>query len=331
LRQLKAVTDQKIDELGRENWNLQSALTDLEQTVADNGETIKKLKRDLVSAKQDLKTVESTSSLSESSLKSEHDQAFEALQQRAQQIQKQLNDHIANLTAQLGQAADNIAVHESTIDKLQKQVRAQQKAIAEKNQQVVDLQNAKESELAQLVSQTRIEKENLTESYENAISELKTQCDAHRSDVERVAHDLGLAEEVIHKAKSTIVAAKREKAKLQKELQSLHERMERDSEVTQAMIKSATLSAETTANEKVREFKAKNENERRRLFALAADEFRSFFNAAEAIDERSYRGLLHRVKTELKRLSDSDAVVRRLVGASPKQSTDDAVAQVLVP
>jgi hypothetical protein len=50
----------------------------------------------------------------------------------------------------------------------------------------------------------------------------------------------------------------------------------------------------------------------------------------EPVDEESFRGLLSRVRNELKRLIESEAVIRRLIGAGPRQSTDDAVARLLI-
>jgi chromosome segregation ATPase len=231
------------------------------------------------------------------------------------------------LTAQIDNAAETIASNESSIARLQKLVQTGHKALAEKNQQLYELQNAKDSEIAKITSHYQNEKENLVQAYEKALTELRAQCDAHRSDLEKIAQEFADSESRNRRAKASILSLKREKMKLENELKALTETTNRDSQIAQAMIKNAQLTAESTASQKIQEAKAKFEDEKRRLFSVPAEEFRAFANAAAPIDERSYRALLGRVRNELKRLADSEAVVRRLVGAGPKQSTDDAIAR----
>jgi hypothetical protein len=83
------------------------------------------------------------------------------------------------------------------------------------------------------------------------------------------------------------------------------------------MMKNVAVTAESNAVQKIQEATAKFENEKRRLFSLAADKFISYFNVSATIDERAYQTLLRKVKSDLKRLSQSESVVRRLVGPDP--------------
>ena len=78
------------------------------------------------------------------------------------------------------------------------------------------------------------------------------------------------------------------------------------------------------------EQKTKWEAEKRRLLAFVADELRQFFNANEAIDERAFRSIITKAKEEITRLQKADSAIRRMVGASTRQTTDDAVAQLVL-
>jgi chromosome segregation ATPase len=169
------------------------------------------------------------------------------------------------------------------------------------------------------------------QSFEAAIAELTKQCEGHRKDLEILSRELAQAEARNRKGKAAILALKKERLQLQGELESLTQKAQRDAEVGRAVVKNAELTAHSRVTQKLQDAKSQYEGEKRRIYSIAADEFRTFFNAADAIDERSYRQLLQRVKGELRRLSDTDVVVRRLVGAAPKQSTDDAVAHLLTP
>jgi chromosome segregation ATPase len=181
-----------------------------------------------------------------------------------------------------------------------------------------------------LAAQSRAEKEGLTASYEAAVQELRKQCELHRGDLERLAQELAASEAKTRKARTAIVNLKRERLQLENDLANANGKHERDIQVNQAMMKDAKLTAQSAASQKMRSAKAKFDDEKRRIFSLAADEFRTFFNACQQIDERSYRILLARVKAEMKRLADSDLVVRRLVGAAPNQTTHDAVARLVI-
>jgi hypothetical protein len=219
--------------------------------------------------------------------------------------------------------------NEATITKLQKQLHASQRALTEKSEQFTELEEAKNAEIQPLPENARSAKASLVETYEVALAELTKQCDDPRKDLETVTRALAESEERNRKAKSVVLALRCERVHLQYEVESLTGKSQRDSEVNRAAIRNAELTAQSTTTQKLQDAKAHFENEKCRIFSVAADAFRTFFNAADSIDDRSYRQLLGRVKNELRRLSDSDVVVRGLVGAAPKQSTDDAVARVL--
>jgi chromosome segregation ATPase len=330
LQALKRSSDQKIDTLTEENAELASTAADLQQRATENAELIKQLKADRTQARQELKNLENAAADSALALRVEQDKASKDHQSESDYIQRQLSEHVQRLTDELTRAGEAIEANESSIAKLQKQLQNTQKQLTDKTGELAELENAKDSELSTLHSQAKAERDNLVRTYEKALTELKDQCDAHRTDLERISVDLARSEERVRKAKSVVCCLKRERCKLGNEIKSLKEKHERDAQVAQATIKSVSLSAESSLSQRVQELKMKFENEKRRLFALAADEFRTFFNAAESIDERSYQALLGRVKTELRRLADSEVAVRRLVGAGPRQATDDAVAQLLI-
>jgi hypothetical protein len=87
---------------------------------------------------------------------------------------------------------------------------------------------------------------------------------------------------------------------------------------------------EAALKEQLHRAKVRHEKEKQRIFAMAADTFIALVEAAEPIDEASYRRLLARVQCQLAKLSQADLAVRRLVGAAPDQPTEDAVTRRIV-
>jgi chromosome segregation ATPase len=319
----------QIEELGHENNGLRQTVDHLERTNQELNDSVKTLKRDLASVKQELKAAQARACDSESLLAREHQNFLDRLNNDHSDLENQLNEHIAKLNYQIETAADTITENEATIAKLEKQLHASQRALAEQAEHLTELEQTHRAEIHQLTNAARFEKENLTQTYEAAIAELTKQYDGHRKDLEIISRDRSETESRNQKARSIILALKRERLQLQNAVESLTTKGQRDAEVSRALVRNAELTAESLLAQKLEDAKAQYESEKRRLFSLAADEFRSFFNAADSIDERSYRQLLGRVKNELRKLSETDVVVRRLVGAAPKQSTDDAVVHLL--
>jgi chromosome segregation ATPase len=310
---------------------LKQTTKEFEITVVELNNTIKSLKKDLFATKQQLKQLEIGAYDSDQSRTRELQNLIDHLRSDHSEVEIQLNEHISRLNQQITTAANTIAENEKNIAKLQKQIHANNRVIAEKSEQLTQREESKNAEIIDITARARLEKEGLVQSYETAFAELTKQCNGHRKDLETVSRELAESESRNQKAKSLIIALKHERLQLQNEVESLTSKAQRDAEVSRAMIRNAELTAHSTATHKLHDAKACFENEKRRLFSLAADEFRTFFNAADSIDERSYRLLLGRVKSELKRLSESDGVIRRLIGVGPRQSTDQAVAHLIAP
>ena len=106
--------------------------------------------------------------------------------------------------------------------------------------------------------------------------------------------------------------------------------MEREKKLSAASARSAVLTAESDCAAKMNDQKTKLESEKRRLYAFVADAFKQFYNPQETMDERSFRSVVNHVRDELNALTLTNTAVRRLVGASQHQKTDDAVAQALM-
>jgi chromosome segregation ATPase len=330
LQRLKSTTSQKIADLTRENSDFGLTVSALEQRAADSAEVVKRLKADLIQARQDAKDVENAAADSALALKLEQEKTLNQSRAENQQVQAQLTRHIQQLRDKLAKAGEELESHEQSIAKLQQQLHAAQNQFADTKQQLAEAQRAKESEISDLEARARSDRDSLVVHHEKTMADLKSQCDAHRHDLETVSVALSESEERNRKAHAALVSLKRERRNLQSEIRTLQEKNERDAQVAQATIKSVTLAGESNLAQKIQDLKGRFENEKRRLFSAAADEFRVFFNAAEAIDESSYHALLARVKNDLQRLTDAESAVRRLVGATPRQSTDDAVARALI-
>ena len=148
--------------------------------------------------------------------------------------------------------------------------------------------------------------------------------------MERLAKEVKEREGKIKELKSLTQKVRRENARLEREIEQKEEEIERERKLSDARSRAEILSAESNYNSKLEDERSKFEAERRKLFAFAADGFREYFNPQEAIDERSFKSLMGKVQTEMKRLAQQDQSIRRMVGATGRQGTEEAVAQILM-
>jgi chromosome segregation ATPase len=329
IHQLTNAMEQKISDLTLENEHLTDTLQESQRNNEEANSAIKQVKKELQAAKQELKEVEIAAANTENAIKTDHERYVQSIHHDNSQIQKKYNEQIEKLKAEVLAVRDTNAANERAITKLEKLVGVHQNTIHEKNEQIKTLEREKSTQLKQSALCHKTEKEDLTQTYETALADLRQQCDANRQELETVSRQLEASEERLRKCARVMSTLKRENGKLLSDIAILRETNDRSLQLASAVGKSTELAAQASMTQKLQEVKTTFEIEKRRLFSVAADEFRTYFNAAETLDERSYRQLLAKVKSELKRLGESDAGVRRLVGAAPGQATDDAIAQFM--
>jgi uncharacterized phage infection (PIP) family protein YhgE len=99
LRDLKTSTDSEIGELTAKNVALKETLEELQGNLAEADALIKKLKKALSHARQELKDLEISLTDTELTLKSDHERFIDRLQGKHSAVQQQLNQYIETLTS----------------------------------------------------------------------------------------------------------------------------------------------------------------------------------------------------------------------------------------
>ncbi|OHT11776.1 hypothetical protein TRFO_18671 [Tritrichomonas foetus] len=306
------------------------ATTQLRKSYDDLNNAHQKLKKEFSLTKSELNKLKQNWDDKELSLRDELDQTLENVKIQHLSDEAVLRSQVESLLAEKESSKRSLDDHESTVDRLRSIINKDQESLKEKDSRIVKLTYERDQIASQITEKCQKEKEQLIKTYENAVIEIRKQCDAHRNDLEKVSRELVDSEKRNKLAKDSIVNLKREKIKLESELKTFFDQVKREKQISDAESKNKIMSAESQFTQKFQDAKNRWDNEKRKIFSFAADEFRQYFNPSEAMNERSYRSLLTRIKKELDRLVESDNVVRRLVGASPRQATDEAVAQVLM-
>jgi chromosome segregation ATPase len=313
-----------------EDERSRARIAELEAAVDEASQTIRKLKsqsqdlsRNLAAERE--QRLESERVLGASreseldSLTSEHDSFRARLLQELQTAQ-------ANYTA----VSEELASSEAQLSKLRKLLQAQRSAAKQRDAEIDELKELLVQTERDLQERFAKEKAQLTDSFDGTITELRTQCDNHRSDIEKLAASLAETEARLNHSKAHSVAVQKEKHRLETDLRSVTDQLEREKKLADTTIRARTLAAESKSNARIEELKSRFENDKRSLFAFVADAFRTFYSPAEQIDERTFKYVIDRVREELHRLSASEYEIRSLVRATDGQTAQDAVAQFVL-
>jgi chromosome segregation ATPase len=259
-----------------------------------------------------------------------HASQIQAAKQAKSQLEAQLREEIRQQQRLYEETADALSEASQSNDLLKKTVRAQRTTIAEKDALLAQTKQDSENRESELVARATDEKTHLIQAYEQATAELRDQCEAHRSDVEKLAGEVAESAKKLKKSQAAILDLKRGKLHAENELKAAEEQADREKQLAQVSAQLAIQTAESNCATKLADQKATCEKEKRRIIAYVADAFKHFFNPQDAIDERALRQVVNKARDELAALSATNAAVRRIVGAGARQTTDDAVAQAFL-
>lgn len=241
-----------------------------------------------------------------------------------------LKDTIKSKESQIRQLHQTIEAYEAEINKQKNIVNTLKSARKQRDLEYAELQNTLQEHDQAAAERLETERKNITASFESAVNELKEQCEKHRNDVQRMAVQVSETELKNSQLCQDMAQYRKDKRRMEIELNGVKGQLEREKKLMESQIRAQKVATESQYNAKLEEQRTKAEVEKRRLFALGADAFRSFFNPSEQIDERSFKAVLEKARNTISKLSQSDVAIRRMLGAGEQQTTQDAVAQLLM-
>lgn len=324
------VAQKDIEELTNTSEQLNNNLTKTTKMLQDSQELSAKLKKELQSTKNELQDALTHAEEREAQLLEEHEKEMNELSSIKQSIESELNSKLQTINDDLLQAKNDNEEKDALISALRKALSSQKQTITEQKQEIDQLTQNWQEEVADLNKKYTNDKTQLIESYEKAVAEITAQCDMHRGDVQKISLELANEVKKNQKAKEFILNLRKEKAKLENEMKLLVEKTDREIKLTQTSAKAHVLANESKLNTQIAELKTKMQNSQRKLYAFIADTFRQYYSAQDGLDDKNVRMIISKAKSDIDRLQNIDASIRRLIGADGNQTTDDAVAQLFM-
>jgi hypothetical protein len=289
-------------------------VTSIAKSLEAQNET---LQTELNETKRSLRRVQSVTSESHVVERSPPDSPqIHSLQRDFADLQRKYNKLLEQLKTEQEKARELDHKQRLEITSLQQEIKDQKVAVS----RAADSVNAR----------IETEKSELKTAYELVIASLRKDLATQRDDIEKLSRLFQEAD-----AKSTALEHSNERLtkrcqKTALEVQSLKAASAKEKQLAELSIVANRVAIESEFNQRLDEMKTRTQSEKRRLYTLAAESFRAFFNPTEEIDERSFRVVVNRAREELERLTASDQTVRRLVEATENQTTEDAVARIVI-
>lgn len=290
----------------------------------------KKQKNEIHKLKSDLKETNELKEETEAQLRDEIEELSSLLSQEKQSHQAALTTAMNTMNQKLAEKDCELDEASKAIEVLKKSIQLQKTTIAEKTKTIEDLTEKMETELVASTKKHEEEKKNLISSYENSVSQIAEQCEAHRRDLREMS--ARMADEVAKRKKTQKMnfQLKIEHGKLERELSASNDRLEREKKLGESTMKQTALNLEASFEQRNSDLKNRFEADKRRIFAFVADEFKQFCDVSQQLDERGFRAIVIRARDELTRMADSEAAVKRIAGAGPHQTPEDIVQQLIL-
>lgn len=321
----------KLVGMKKENLELNNIIEQVQNENQNLNSINNKLKNDLQTARAEIIAIKRTMEQNAEDLQDEHQHALDSITKQHSVEQLQLQSQINKMKGENANAQKILADHEASFNKMKKVMENNQRDLQACKEEFDIYKQEKDAEIECLVHKYEKEKKHLIKTYGNAISEITKKCEDQRQDYSQLSQELKAEKEKSQQIINSAAKIKRENQKLEGTIKILEEQIQRDQSLAEASIKNQILSIETEYNQQLNDAKAKIESEKRRIISYAIEEFRNYCGSSKNFDERTYRSLLCKVKQELEQLSQSDANIRRMTGAYPRQPTEQAVAKYLSP
>lgn len=240
---------------------------------------------------------------------------------------------------------------QQSVDKAQKTIADQEKKNTDNDKKIKDLEAAlnqltteklelnaalntikaeSEEREAELMKKCEEEKAAIKAQFDSAVQQLSAQCAKQLEDITKMAADNSTNEQKMIAIRAAAKKILCEKRKAESDAKFAQEQFERNRRLVEAQARAKIVNAENLFNSKLEEERAAHESDQRRIFTFVAEAFKNFFNPSANFSERNFRQMIEQVKDELTRLNTSDENIRRMLGAGEKQTTEDAVAMLLL-
>lgn len=325
-KELASISDSTYGEIAK----LKVENSELREKLSKSTQEVSKTKSEIHKLQSQLREEQHERQQNECAIRGEQDDAITKLQHDMYDLETQLRAELAENEQKLAEAEEQLHYVNQENDKLRELVNSQKRSVTEHDRLIQQAKDELNEKNNKLVKSFKEERENLVHNYENTIQELQKQCEVYRVDAEKLYTKIATLEKKEKENRKNYAKTKREKNQLEEDIRLKREEFLREKKLLEATYHTEIIKAESELSQQVNMISSKCEEQKMELIRVAMNEFREFCSPEDGINERSYRNCIQAAKEALKKMTKSDENIRRITKAVDRQTTEDAVARLLL-
>ncbi|KAK8889979.1 hypothetical protein M9Y10_034736 [Tritrichomonas musculus] len=187
-----------------------------------------------------------------------------------------------------------------------------------------------DSKYNQMLHQKEKEARQIEDNYQSMIEQLKVKSEETEAIVQSMSKGIEDYEQRMKQMTQQVSQLNFQLQKSDMKAQSQIDSIERSKKLAIAQLKAQLMAVETKYSVIADEQRHKWEAEKRNLFCFFAQQFGSFFDAKQSLNEDSFKIIVNRIKNEIEKHKKQEQTIRKLLKARESQSTEDALADLVL-
>ncbi|OHS99604.1 coiled-coil domain-containing protein [Tritrichomonas foetus] len=188
----------------------------------------------------------------------------------------------------------------------------------------------KDEQFSRMVRQKEKEARQIEDKYQTMIEKLKEKSNETEELVQAMTKDIEENEQKMKQMTQQMATLQFQLQNANLKAQSKIDSIERTKKLAIAQLKAQLMAVETNYSLKHDEQKHIWEAEKRSLFGYIAQQFGSFFDAKQQLNEESFKQVVLKIKNEMERHKKQEKTIRKLLKAKESQTTEDALADLVL-
>ena len=317
----------EIRSLEEENSSLTNSLKNLQEKNDSLKEENNNLKKENHNLTKQLREVNDDA---RSDTSFEREQAREEEDSTILQLQQKYNQQLAEYETKQKELLQQLHQAESELNQLRSVIMQQKKNMDSKTEELNTEREANSKYIDESQQRFAEEKDHIVKQYEDAISQIKATNEERRKDIEKLTGDVQKLENEKTELTKKYKQARRNNKSLQETMRIAKEQYERDSQIAESKHAAELLDLDSQNLNKLNQQEQAFDKEKIALYSYVTSEFNQFYKSSTTLSERTFKDVISQAKKELERLTKSDNAIRKMTKAKDKQTTEDAVAQLLL-
>ena len=206
--------------------------------------------------------------------------------------------------------------------KMKQQIGDEQRELNDKEEAI--------SQLNSILTQKDVEIQQIENHYQLMIEQLREKSSQTEVLVQAMQNEFESNDKKMKELNQQIVQLNFKLQKADLQIQAQNQSAERAKKLNEAQTRTQIMAIQTKFSVEAEEEKSKWENEKRALFGYMAQQFSTFFDPLQTLNEDSFKQTIVKIKNELERRNKQEMVIRRILKVKENQSTEDALADLVL-